>query len=191
VADYISTYIESDYQKKQSILELRDLYPQLVEVTKLLKAEIEILKIEKTIDHQTRDKMSRSQRIFYLQEQMKVIRKELGEEGEEDDDPFLDYRHKIRKARMPKEVREKAKEELERLEGMPELSPEAAVVRTYLDWLCGLPWSKRSKGNLDIERAQRILNEDHYGLEKPKERILEHLSVLKLVERMRGRSSAL
>ncbi|HEX7344472.1 MAG TPA: endopeptidase La [bacterium] len=186
VADYIATYIESDYQKKQSILELRNLYQQLLEVTKLLKAEIEILKIEKTIDHQTRDKMTRSQRIFYLQEQMKVIRKELGEEGEEEDDPFLDYREKIRRARMPKEIREKAKEELDRLEGMPELSPEAAVVRAYLDWLCGLPWSKRSKDNLNIERAQRILDEDHYGLEKPKERILEHLSVLKLVDRMKG-----
>jgi ATP-dependent Lon protease len=117
---------------------------------------------------------------------MKVIRRELGEDGEDEDDIFLDYKKCIRKARMPKDVREKALEELDRLGGMPELSPEAAVVRTYLDWLCDLPWSKRSKDNLDIERARRILDEDHYGLEKPKERILEHLSVLKLVDRMKG-----
>jgi len=186
VADYMCTYADCDYRKKQAILEIRELYQQLVAVTSLLKEEIEILKIEKSIDHQTRDKMTRSQRIFYLQEQMKVIRRELGEEGEEEDQPFVEYREKIRKARMPKEVREKAQEELDRLAGMAELSPEATVVRTYLDWLCGLPWSKRTRDNLNIERAHRILEEDHYGLQKPKERILEHLSVLKLVERMKG-----
>ncbi|RJP74186.1 MAG: endopeptidase La [Candidatus Zixiibacteriota bacterium] len=186
VADYICTYIECDYRRKQEILEIGELYQQFLAITRLLKEEIEILKLEKSIDRLTRDKMARSQRVYYLQEQMKVIRRELGEEEDEEDDPFVEYREKIRKARMPKDVREKAYEELERLGGMAELSPEATVVRTYLDWMCALPWAKRSKETLDIERARQILDEDHYGLEKPKERILEHLSVLKLVERMKG-----
>jgi ATP-dependent Lon protease len=186
VADYICAYTESNPAKKQEILEIPDLYQQLLAVTHLLKEEIEILKLEKSIDHMTRDKMIRSQRNYYLQEQIKVIRRELGEEEEDEDEVFVEYREKIRKARMPKEVREKAYEELDRLGGMAELSPEATVVRTYLDWLTSLPWTKRTKDALDIERGRHILDEDHYGLEKPKERILEHLSVLKLVERMRG-----
>ncbi len=186
VADYICAYLECDYRKKQTLLEIADLYQQFLAVTHLMKEEIEILKIEKSIDHLTRDKLSRSQRVYYLQEQMKVIRRELGEEVEEEDDLYLEYRDKISKARMPREAKLKAIEELDRLSGMAELSPEATVVRTYLDWLCALPWSKRTKDTLDINRAAKILDQDHYGLEKPKERILEHLSVLKLVERMKG-----
>lgn len=187
IADYIAAYIECEYKKKQVILEYNDLYQQLLSLTKLLREEIDILKIEKSIDNLTRDKLAKSQRVYYLQEQMKLIRRELGDEGEdEDEDAIVEYREKIRKARMPKDVKEKAYEELERLTGMADLSPEATVVRTYLDWICGLPWSKRTKDNLDIERARKMLDDDHYGLEKPKERILEHLSVLKLVERLKG-----
>lgn len=187
VADYIAAYLDCDFRKKQAILEMDQLYHQLLATTKLLKEETEILKLENFIDHQTRDKLSKSQRMYYLQEQMKVIRRELGDQfDEEEDEIFVEYKEKIRKARMPKEVRLKAQEELNRLGGMAELSPEATVVRTYLDWLCSLPWSRRTKDNLDIERARQMLDSDHYGLEKPKERILEHLSVLKLVERIKG-----
>ena len=186
VADYICAYLECDYRKKQALLKIADLYQQFLAVTQLMKEEIEILEIEKSIDHLTRDKLSRSQRLYYLQEQMKVIRRELGEEVEEEDDPYFEYRDKISKARMPKEAKLKAIEELDRLNGMAELSPEATVVRTYLDWLCALPWAKRTKDTLDINHAAKILDHDHYGLEKPKERILEHLSVLKLVKRMKG-----
>ena len=187
IADYIAAYLECDYRKKQNILESKDLYDQLLSTTRLLKEEIEILKLERAIDSMTREKMAKSQKVYYLQEQMKLIRRELGDESDEDeDDVVLEYRDRIRKARMPKEAREKAFEELERLAGMADLSPEATVVRTYLDWLCTLPWSKRTKDNLDVERARVILDEDHYALEKPKERILEHLSVLQLVKRMKG-----
>lgn len=187
VADYIAAYLECDYHKKQQILEIEELYHQLLFVTRLLKEEIEILKLEKTIDSMTREKMAKSQKVYFLQEQMKLIRRELGDESEdEEDEIILEYRDKIRKARMSKEARAKAHEELERLAGMADLSPEATVVRTYLDWLCTLPWAKRTKDNLDVERARTILDEDHYGLEKPKERILEHLSVLQLVERIKG-----
>jgi ATP-dependent Lon protease len=187
VADYIAAYLDCEYQKKQDILEARSVYQQFLLLTKLLKEENEILKLEKSIDVLTRDKLAKSQRIFFLQEQMKAIRRELGEESDEDeDDIILDYREKIRKARMPKPVQEKAFEELDRLVSMAEMSPEATVVRTYLDWLCSLPWAKRTRETISIDRAREILDEDHYGLEKPKERILEHLSVLKLVKRIRG-----
>ncbi len=186
VADFVCAYTDCDYRKKQEILEINSLYDQLVAITRVLKEEIEILKIEKSIDHLTRDKMTRSQRIYYLQEQMKVIRRELGEEEDDEEEILIEYKEKMRRAGMPKDIREKVLEELERLSGMAELSPEATVVRTYLDWLCALPWSKRTRESLDIERARQVLDNDHYGLQKPKERILEHLSVLKLVERMKG-----
>ncbi|MFH1861914.1 MAG: endopeptidase La [bacterium] len=188
VADYIAPHIECNYRKKQEILESREIYQQLLTITKILKEEIEILKIERSIDHLTQSKLSRSQRIYYLQEQMKVIRRELGEDSneEEDDDLFVEYREKIRRARMPKAVREKATEELDRLCSMAEISPEASVIRTYLDWLCSLPWAKKTKDVLDIEKARKILDNDHFGLEKPKERVLEHLAVLKLVSNLKG-----
>lgn len=187
LADYISAYIECDYQKKQKLLEFTDLYNQLLLLVRLLNEEIDILKLEKTIDNLTREKLSKTHKAYYLHEQMKLIRRELGEDAEEDDDDLiLDYRERIRKAKMPKAVQSKALEELDRLSGMADLSPEATVVRTYLDWLCDLPWSKKSKDNIDIEDAHRILEEDHYGLLKPKERILEHLSVLELVDKMKG-----
>jgi ATP-dependent Lon protease len=187
ITDYIAAYVECEYKKKQQILEYRDIYDQLIYLTRLLKEEIEILRLEKSIDTMTREKMAKSQKAYYLQEQIKLIRRELGEDTEdESDDVILEYRDRITKARMPKEVREKAFEELDRLAGMADLSPEAAVVRTYLDWLCDLPWSKRTKDNLDIESAREILEEDHYGLEKPKERVLEHLSVLKLLKSIKG-----
>ncbi|TKJ41862.1 endopeptidase La [candidate division LCP-89 bacterium B3_LCP] len=187
IADYISAYTETDYLKKQPILEAKDLNQQHLLITSLLKEENEILKLEKSIDSITRDKMSKSQRVYYLHEQMKAIRRELGEESdEEEDDLVVEYKEKIRKARMTAEAEEKAYEELERLINMAELSPEATVVRSYLDWLCSLPWSKRTRENIHIEKARTILDEDHYGLEKPKERILEHLSVLKLVKNIKG-----
>jgi len=187
IADYMSAYIECDTNKKQELLEISDVYNQLLLLIRLLNEEIEILKLEKTIDNLTREKLSKTHKAYYLQEQMKLIRRELGEESEEeDDDIILDYRERIRKARMPKTVQNKALEELDRLSGMADLSPEATVVRTYLDWLCDLPWNKRTKDNIDLENANQILEEDHYGLAKPKERILEHLSVLQLVEKMKG-----
>ncbi len=187
LADYMSAYIECDFKKRQKILENRELYNQLLYLSRLLKEEIEILQLEKSIDSMTREKMAKSQKVYYLQEQMRLIRRELGDEAdEEDDDIILEYRDRIHKARMSKEAREKAYEELDRLAGMSDLSPEASVVRTYLDWLCDLPWSKYTRDNLNIESARIILDEDHYGLQKPKERILEHLSVLKLVKSIKG-----
>jgi ATP-dependent Lon protease len=186
VADFVMAHLSLPVERKQEILSAENLVDAFSSISKALNEEIKILKVERSIEKQVREKITRSQRAYYLQEQMRIIKKELGEEYEEDYSDILQYRRKIRKARMPKEVREKASEELEKLKGMPMLSPEASVIKNYLDWLTSLPWSVTTEDNLDIALAQRILDEDHYGLEKPKERILEHLAVLGRVKKMRG-----
>jgi ATP-dependent Lon protease len=117
---------------------------------------------------------------------MRIIKKELGEEGEEDITDVIAYRKKIRKAKMPRAVRERADEEVEKLKGMPIMSPEATVIKNYLDWLCAMPWGLLTPDRLDLDEAERILDQDHFGLRKPKERILEHLAVLARVEKIRG-----
>lgn len=186
MADFIMAHLSLSVERKQEILGTEDLVDALSTISKILSDEIEILKVEKSIEGQVREKITRSQRAYYLQEQMRIIKKELGEETEDDFSDILQYRRKIRKARLPKEARQKANEELEKLKGMPMLSPEASVIKNYLDWLTALPWAAATEDNLDIPLAQRILDEDHYGLKKPKERILEHLAVLGRVKKMRG-----
>jgi len=184
--DFIMGYVNVEMDTKQRILEIRTLFDRMVAISRLLEKEIEILKIEKSIDSQVREKISRSQRNFYLQEQMRIIKKELGEDIDEDFSDIILYRKKIKKANLPTLVKEKAVEELDKLKGMPMLSPEATVIKNYLDWITVLPWSQKTDDNIDITGAERILNEDHYGLEKPKERILEHLAVLQRVGNARG-----
>jgi ATP-dependent Lon protease len=186
LADFIAAHISFNLEKRQEILEKTNIFDRLIYITKVLNSEIEILKLEQAIDTQVKDKITRSQRNFYLQEQMRVIRKELGEEGEDDFSDIQEYSKKIKSAKMPKEARERAQEELEKLKQMAILSPEATVIRNYLDWLVSIPWYKKTEDNLDINLAMKILDEDHYGLEKPKERILEHLAVMKLAEKMKG-----
>ena len=185
-ADFIASHIPLSMEKRQNILETADAYERCLIISKSLNEEVEILKIEKSIDSQVKEKITRSQRNFYLQEQMRVIRKELGEEQDDDYSDIQEYTKKIRKVKMSKQARQKAREELEKLKQMPIMSPEAAVIRGYLDWLTDIPWFKRTEDNLDINSAAKILDEDHYGLKKPKERILEYLAVMKLVEKMRG-----
>ena len=186
VADFIMAHLSLPLERKQEILSMVDLSESLSAISKILSDEVEILKVEHSIEGQVREKITRSQRAYYLQEQMRVIKKELGEDFEDDFTDILQYRRKIRKARLPKEARQKANEELDKLKGMPMLSPEASVIKNYLDWLTSLPWATATEDNLDIALAQRILDEDHYGLEKPKERILEHLAVLGRVKKMHG-----
>jgi ATP-dependent Lon protease len=186
LADFIMAHLSLSMERKQEILSMESMADVLSAISKALDEEIKILKVERSIEKQVREKITRSQRAYYLQEQMRVIKKELGEEFEDDYADIVQYRRKIRKARMPKEAKEKANEELEKLKGMPMLSPEASVIKNYLDWLTSLPWSTATQDNLDIALAQHILDEDHYGLEKPKERILEHLAVLGRVQKMHG-----
>ena len=186
VADFISSHLTLPLTKRQELLEISDIFERLLAISETLADEVEIMKIEQSIDSQVKDKISRSQRNFFLQEQMRVIKKELGEDSEDDYSDIHDYEKKIRKARMPNEAKSKAKEELEKLKQMPILSPEAAVIRGYLDWLTDIPWYKKTKDNLDIDKASKILDEDHYGLNKPKERILEYLAVMKLADKVRA-----
>jgi ATP-dependent Lon protease len=186
VADFIMAHLPLSSVKKQEILEQPSIPEQFKNINKVLDEEIEILKIEHNIEGQVKDKISRTQRNFFLQEQMRIIKKELGEEAEDDYSDVIAYRKKIRKAKMPKAVRERADEELEKLKSMPMMSPEATVIKNFLDWVCALPWSVKTTDTLDLAEAEKILDEDHYGLRKPKERILEHLAVLSRVEKIKG-----
>ena len=186
LSDFMAAHLTIQLDQRQKLLEAADIFERFISLSEMLKSEVEILHIEQSIDAQVKEKINRSQRNFYLQEQMRVIRKELGEESEDDFSDINEYVKKIKRARMSKEARKKALDELEKLKQMPILSPEASVLRSYIDWLVDVPWHKQTKDNLDIELAQKKLDEDHYGLKKPKERILEYLAVLKLVGKIRG-----
>jgi len=185
IADFISAHILRDVQTKQVLLEAPTLMDQFLALLEVLESEKQILELEKNIEEKVRSRIQRSQRNYYLQEQMRAIQEELGEEAPYDPET-AELKKKIEEAGMPKEVEAKALEELEKLRKTPPMSPEATVSRNYLDWLLAVPWNQRTEDRLDLEEARRILDEDHYGLKKPKERILEHLAVLKLVGRMKG-----
>ena len=184
--DFIAAHLTQGVEKKQPILEAESLEERLQLITQLLEGENEILELERTIETQVRDKISKHQRAYYLQEQLRIIRKELGEQADDEEGVVSRYKERLEKATLPQEARERVAEELDKLRQMSSGSPEAHVIRTYLDWILALPWSEKTEDNLDMANAERILDEDHYGLEKPKERILEHLAVLRLVQRMRG-----
>ncbi len=186
LSDFVAIHLNNSLRSKQKVLESTDIYDLLLFLASQLQHEIEILTIEQSIEGKVKEKISKSQRAYYLQEQMRTIKKELGEDPDDDISDVLEYRKKIKKARLPKEARVKAEEELTRLVNTPMLSPEATVIRTYLDWIVDIPWFKTTKDNPDIDNASAILEEDHYGLEKPKERILEHLAVLTLAGKMHG-----
>ncbi len=186
LADFVAAHLSVPYDKKQRILEAETAVDQFLEIAAQLAHEIEVLEVEKNIEGQVREKISQSQRTYFLQEQLRTIKKELGEDSEEDWGDILAYQNKLDEVRLTKEARAKVDEELEKLKAMPMLSPEATVVRNYLDWILALPWAKKTRDRHDLERAAEILDEDHYGLKKPKERIVEHLAVLKLVKKMRG-----
>ena len=150
-----------------------------------MNSEIDILKIEKEIDNKVQENIAKTQRKFIIQEQIKILQDELGED--EDNTPeFQKLKEQIKKSKMPSEAEFKAYEELTKLRKTPSMSPESTVIRNYLEWMTEVPWSKRSKDNLKINHVQRILDEDHFGLEKPKERIIEHIAVLNLVKQMKG-----
>jgi ATP-dependent Lon protease len=184
-ADFVAAHLQRGVKTKQRLLEKISVEAQLLELLKILESEMEILELEKEIDEKVRSRIHKSQRNLYLQEQMKAIQEELGDDGEFNGE-FAFLSDKIKKAKMPNEAEERAYEELEKLRTTPPFSPEATVIRNYLDWLLAVPWRNKTKDNLDIPEANRILEEDHYGLEKPKERILEHLAVLKLAKKMKG-----
>ncbi|MDH5789169.1 MAG: endopeptidase La [Nitrospinota bacterium] len=185
-ADTIASYMVFQIGEKQEMLDTFSPEDRLNKIITSLKSEMEILKIEKRVHGRVRKQMERSQKEFYLNEQMKAIQKELGKRDEFKSD-LDELVAKIKKAKMPKDVNEKAEKEMRRLEGMQPMSAEATVVRNYIDWLVDLPW-KAGPGSdkINLKKAQKILDDDHYGLEKVKERIVEHLAVMKLVKNMKG-----
>jgi ATP-dependent Lon protease len=182
---FAAANITQSLDVKQGILQKFTLKEQFYELIKILNSEIDILKIEREIDSKVQENIAKSQRKFIIQEQIKILQGELGDDDEGAPE-IAKLLEKIKSAKMPKLAHEKALEELNKLKKMNSLSPEYTVIRNYLDWMISLPWSKRSKDNLDISHVKNILDEDHYGLEKPKERIIEHIAVLNLVKNMRG-----
>jgi ATP-dependent Lon protease len=182
---YAAANINQSIEVKQSILQKYTIKEQYLEVITILNSEIDILKIEKEIDNKVQENIAKTQRKFIIQEQIKILQDELGED-EDASSEYAKIRGQIKKARMTKEVEDKALEELTKLKKTPSMSPESTVIRNYLDWLVGVPWSKKSKDNLNIKHVQKILDEDHFGLEKPKDRIIEHIAVLNLVKQMKG-----
>jgi ATP-dependent Lon protease len=181
---YIASTILVSIQRKQKLLELSTLKEQYFEMLDLLSSELEIFKVEKDIESKISQSMQKNQRRFIVQEQIRILQDELNDEDETDPD-FIKLKDGIKKSKMPKDVKEKAMEEFNKLKKIPAMSPEATVSRNFLDWMVSVPWSIFTKDNLDIEHAKKILDEDHFGLEKPKERILEHIAILNNLERLK------
>ena len=185
LADTVAAHLSIKLEDKQSILEMIDVGERLESLMGMLEGENDVLQIEKRIRGRVKSQMEKSQREYYLNEQMKAIQKELGE-LEDVPNETEDLAQRIADAGMPKEAREKAETELNKLKMMSPMSAEATVVRNYIDALLGVPWKKRSRIRKDLAAAEQILNEDHYGLEKVKERILEYLAVQHRVKQMKG-----
>lgn len=185
LADLIASNLGLKTDQSQEILEIIDPILRLKRVSEILSREIELLTVQQKIQSEARGEIDKTQREYFLREQLKAIQKELGDIDERTEE-IREFRKKIDDAKMPEKVMKEAEKQLKRLEKMHPDSAEAATIRTYLDWLVELPWSKTTKDNLDIRAAKKVLNDDHYDLEKVKERILEYLSVRKIKEKMKG-----
>lgn len=185
LCDVIASHLSLKLTDRQEILEATDVRRRLELLTEIINREMEILELERRINVRVRKQMEKTQKEYYLREQLKAIQKELGDKDDRQAESE-ELRARIEKAKLPKEVREKALKEVERLEKMPPMVAEATVVRNYLDWLLSLPWSKQTRDRLDIKKAEEILDEDHYGLKEVKERILEYLAIRQLAKNMRG-----
>jgi ATP-dependent Lon protease len=185
LADVICSHLSLKIKDKQEILETVDVRERLEKMLNILNNEREVLELERKISQRVKKQMEKTQKEYYLREQMKAIQKELGDkEGRASE--IDELRNQLAEAQMPDKVRDKIEKEIERLEKMPATSAEGGIIRNYIDWLLGLPWLKTTEDDLDILKAEEILNEDHYGLEKPKERVLEYLAVQKLVQKLKG-----
>lgn len=185
LADTITAHMSLDLSKKQSILEMDSVPKRITHLLELIDTEIDVFQVEKKIRGRVKKQMEKSQREYYLNEQIKAIQKELGEMGE-DVNEIDEIEKKIAAAQMPKEAEQKARAELNKLKMMSPMSAEASVLRSYLDWMIKVPWSKRSKVRNDLQRAEEILDKDHFGLEEVKERILEYLAVQQRVKKVKG-----
>ncbi len=185
LADLVASNLGLKTEQAQEILEIIDPVQRLKKISEILTRETELLAVQQKIQSEARTEIDRVQREYFLREQLKAIQKELGEMDERAEE-IEEFRKKIEEAKMPEKVQKEAEKQLKRLQKMHPDSAEAATVRTYLEWLTELPWSKSTTDNVDIKVAEKVLNEDHYDLEKVKERILEYLSVRKLTKKMKG-----
>jgi ATP-dependent Lon protease len=185
LADSVATHLDLKLADKQKILEIFDTGERIKEIIAKLQSEIEILKVERRIRGRVKKQMERTQKEYYLNEQMRAIQKELGQKDEFKAE-LTELEESITEREMTEEAEEKALKELKRLKMMSPMSAEATVSRNYIDWLISLPWGDLTEENIDIDEADKILDEDHYGLKKPKERVLEYLAVQKLVKKLKG-----
>ncbi|WP_295899327.1 endopeptidase La [uncultured Vibrio sp.] len=185
LADTIAAHMPLKLDDKQQVLEILDVIQRLEFLMGQMESEIDILQVEKRIRGRVKKQMEKSQREYYLNEQMKAIQKELGE-TEDGVDEFEVLKQKIEDSKMPQEAKEKTEQELQKLKMMSPMSAEATVVRSYIDWMVGVPWAKRSKVKKNLAKAEETLNEDHYGLERVKERILEYLAVQNRINKLKG-----
>ncbi len=186
LVDTIAAHMSLKIAEKQNILEVVDVTERIEHLMAIMESEIDLLQVEKRIRGNVKRQMENSQRVYYLSEQMKAIQKELGDMGEEGVNEVEELGKKIAKCGMPKEAQSKAKAELNKLKMMSPMSAEATVCRNYIDWMVSVPWKKRTKTKIDLPLAEAILNKEHYGLEKVKERILEYLAVQQRVQKIKG-----
>jgi len=185
LADVITSHLSLKIKDKQEILETIDVRKRLEKLLDILNNEREVLELERKINQRVKKQMEKTQKEYYLREQMKAIQKELGDkEGRAGE--VEELRSQLQELQLPERVHEKVEKEIDRLEKMPASSAEGGVIRNYVDWLLALPWTNKTEDDLDIAKAEQVLDEDHYGLEKPKERVLEYLAVQKLVKKMKG-----
>ncbi|UWQ15512.1 endopeptidase La [Aliiroseovarius sp. M344] len=185
LADLVAGHLGVEVDQKQELLETFTVSERLEKVYGLMQGEMSVLRVEKKIKTRVKSQMERTQREYYLNEQMKAIQKELGD-GEEGQNELTELEEKIEETKLSKEAREKADAELKKLKNMSPMSAEATVVRNYLDWMLGLPWGKKSRVKKDLNNAQKVLDADHYGLEKVKERIVEYLAVQQRSKKLKG-----
>ncbi|MGF1609893.1 MAG: LON peptidase substrate-binding domain-containing protein, partial [Kiloniellales bacterium] len=185
LADTVASHLSLKIAEKQELLEAETVSQRLEKVYGFMEGEIGVLQVEKRIRNRVKRQMEKTQREYYLNEQLKAIQKELGE-SEDGRDEIAEIEERIANTKLSKEAREKATTEVKKLRSMSPMSAEATVVRNYLDWMLSIPWKKRSKVKKDIRHAQKVLDADHYGLEKIKERILEYLAVQQRMKKVKG-----
>lgn len=185
LADFIAMRLPISHVARQQILETANVTERLEEVRHLIDSEIEIAKLEMSLNREVREKMDKQQKEYYLREKIKVIHRELGDKIDRDTE-VEELRAKVKKMKLPKKIEEPVLKEISRLEGMPSMMAETAIVRTYLDWVLALPWKKETWDRLDLAEARKVLDTDHYGLDKVKERIIEYLAVKQLTNSLKG-----
>ena len=185
LADTVASHFSFKIEDKQRLLEVTPIEKRLNLLLELINLEVEVFRMDQRIKGRVKEQMEKTQKNYYLNEQMRAIRKEMGAEDEAADE-LQDLEKRIKRKKMPKEAAGKVRQEFKKLKLMTPMSAEATVVRNYIDWIISLPWFERSRVHIDIDEAERILDQDHYGLEKPKERILEYLAVQVLVKKIRG-----